>query len=148
MPPGEWTRSTDGGTSRPGLGAVTLAYLEQSNKFNQFNFAFDVTSATNAPARRQDVPIYMCPSETSNASFTDGGATVGRINYFGNTGAVADSRLIGDPMAGIFGVAPVVAGQTPRGTPIADIIDGTSNTVMFSEVMRSRTANSTNIVPR
>src|SRR5687767_10648266 len=42
MPPGEWTRSTDGGTSRPGLGAVLLAYLEQSNKFNQFNFLFDV----------------------------------------------------------------------------------------------------------
>src|SRR5438128_11421882 len=52
LPPGEWTRSTDGGTSRPSLGAVILGYIEQANKFNQFNFAFDVTSATNAPARR------------------------------------------------------------------------------------------------
>src|SRR5262245_43633774 len=61
LPPGEWTRSTDGGTSRPSLAAVILGYIEQANKFNQFNFAFDVTSATNAPARRQDVPIYLCP---------------------------------------------------------------------------------------
>src|SRR5215813_1428747 len=37
LPPGEWTRSTDGGTSRPSLGAVILAYIEQANKFNQFN---------------------------------------------------------------------------------------------------------------
>ena len=89
LPPGEWTRSTDGGTSRPALAAGLLGYLEQANKFNQFNFAFDVTSATNAAARRQDVPIFLCPSDLSAAAFTDGGVPVGRNNYFGNTGAVA-----------------------------------------------------------
>src|SRR5947209_5552998 len=36
LPPGEWTRSTDGGTSRPSLSAVLLGYVEQANKFNQF----------------------------------------------------------------------------------------------------------------
>src|SRR5947207_14251089 len=44
LPPGEWTRPSDGGTSRPSLAAVLLSYVEQSNKFNQFNFAFDVNS--------------------------------------------------------------------------------------------------------
>jgi len=145
LPPGEWTRSSDGGTSRPSLGAVILAYVEQANKFNQFNFAFDVTSATNAAARRQDVPIYKCPSEISAAFFTDGSETVGRINYFGNLGAVCDSRLYTDPLGGVFGVAPVVAGQTPKGVTIAEITDGTSNTAMFSEVMRAMTANSTTV---
>jgi prepilin-type N-terminal cleavage/methylation domain-containing protein/prepilin-type processing-associated H-X9-DG protein len=146
LPPGEWTRSTDGGTSRPSLGAVLLHYIEQSNKFNQFNFAFDVTSATNAPARRQDVPIFLCPSENSGAAFTDGGVTVGRINYFGNIGAVADCRLIADPRAGVFhAFSTTVAGETPQGITFAAIIDGTSNTCMFSEVMRSQTANSTTV---
>src|SRR5262249_57167805 len=84
LPPGEWTRSTDGGTSRPSLEAVILGYIEQANKFNQFNFAFDVTSTTNAPARRQDVPIFLCPSENSQAAFPDGGETVRRSHYFGN----------------------------------------------------------------
>jgi prepilin-type N-terminal cleavage/methylation domain-containing protein/prepilin-type processing-associated H-X9-DG protein len=145
LPPGEWTRSTDGGTSRPSLGAVILSYLEQANKFNQFNFNFDVnTSPVNAPARRQDVPIYLCPSETSTAAFTDGGVPVGRINYFGNIGAVADCRLMSDPLAGVFHAFSTTApGETPKGVKIASLIDGTSNTVMFSEVMRAQTANST-----
>jgi prepilin-type N-terminal cleavage/methylation domain-containing protein/prepilin-type processing-associated H-X9-DG protein len=146
LPPGEWTRSTDGGTSRPSLAAVLLAYVEQANKFNQFNFAFDVTSATNAPARRQDVPIFLCPSEVSSASFTDGGELVGRNSYFGNTGAVADSRLFrSDARGGVFGVVPVVPGETPKGLPILSMTDGTSNTVMFAEIIRSLTANSTTV---
>jgi prepilin-type N-terminal cleavage/methylation domain-containing protein/prepilin-type processing-associated H-X9-DG protein len=146
LPPGEWTRSTDGGTSRPSLGAVILAYIEQANKFNQFNFAFDVTSATNAPARRQDVPIFLCPSETSSAQFTDGGAPVGRINYFGNIGAVADCRLSSDPRAGVFhAFSTTVAGETPKGIAIMSITDGTSNTVMFAEVMRSLLPNAATI---
>jgi prepilin-type N-terminal cleavage/methylation domain-containing protein/prepilin-type processing-associated H-X9-DG protein len=141
LPPGEWTRSTDGGTSRPSLGAVLLGYLEQANKFNQFNFAFDVTSATNAAARRQDVPVFLCPSDSSSAAFTDGGQPVGRISYFGNIGAVSDCRLNSDPRAGVFhAFSTTVAGETPKGITILSITDGTSNTVMFAEVMRSQTS--------
>jgi prepilin-type N-terminal cleavage/methylation domain-containing protein/prepilin-type processing-associated H-X9-DG protein len=148
LPPGEWTRSTDGGTSRPSLSTVILAYLEQANKFNQFNFAFDVhTGTVNFPAQTQDVPIFMCPSETSSAQMVNGaGLTVGRTNYFGNTGAVADSRLPGDSKGGIFFAnSATVAGETPKGITIMSISDGTSNTAMFSEIMRSQTANSTTI---
>jgi prepilin-type N-terminal cleavage/methylation domain-containing protein/prepilin-type processing-associated H-X9-DG protein len=153
LPPGEWTRSTDGGTSRPSLGAVVLAYIEQSNKFNQFNFAFDVHSSTvNGPARWQDVPIYLCPSENSSARLVDPvggtGNTYGRINYFGSIGAIADCGrfTFGDPMGGTFYVQPTVAqGETPTGLSIAGITDGTSNTAMYSEVMRAQTANSATV---
>jgi len=138
FPPGEWTRSTDGGTSRPSLAAGLLSFLEQANKFNQFNFAFDVTSATNQPASWQDVPIFMCPSETSTLFYSNGGTQAGRLNYFGNTGAVADSRSVTDPKAGIFhsssGTQP---GETPKGILVTRVTDGTSNTAMFSEIMRS-----------
>ena len=140
LPPGEWTRSSDGGTSRPALAAGLLGYIEQANKFNQFNFAFDVTSATNAAARRQDVPIFLCPSDPSSAAFTDGGVAVGRNNYFGNTGAVADSRLNSDSRTGVFNVVAVNAGETPKGISIQAIKDGTSNTAMFAEVMRANNA--------
>ena len=141
LPPGEWTRSTDGGTSRPSLAAVLLGYVEQANKFNQFNFAFDVTSATNAAARRQDVPIFLCPSDPSSAVFTDGGQPVGRISYFGNIGAVADSRLVmTNGRAGIFGVVTVAAGETPKGISMNAISDGTSNTAMFAEITRGNQA--------
>jgi prepilin-type N-terminal cleavage/methylation domain-containing protein/prepilin-type processing-associated H-X9-DG protein len=147
LPPGEWTRSTDGGTSRPSLMAVILAYVEQANKFNQFDFAFDAhTGAVNLPARQQDVPIFLCPSETSRAAFTEGGLTVGRNNYFGNIGAVADSRADGDLRAGCFHAnSATQPGQTPVGVPFAALGDGLSNTALFSEVMRSQTANSTTV---
>jgi prepilin-type processing-associated H-X9-DG protein len=105
-----------------------------------------VGAVENAAARRQDVPIYLCPSETSSAAFTDGGIPVGRINYFGNTGAVSDSRLISDPGAGVFHVVPVVGGETPKGISINALQDGTSNTAMFAEVMRGLQTGGTTIV--
>ena len=102
------------------------------------------SAAVNAPARQQDVPIFQCPSETSSAFFTEGDQPIGRTNYFGNTGAVADSRLFNsDPKGGIFGVVTVVAGQTPKGLTMGSMTDGTSNTVMFAEILKSQTANST-----
>jgi prepilin-type N-terminal cleavage/methylation domain-containing protein/prepilin-type processing-associated H-X9-DG protein len=139
LPAGEGPRSTDGGTSRPSLATVILAYVEQANKYNQFNFAFDVTSVTNRPATWQDVPIFLCPSDGSPATFSNGGQTVGRLNYFGNIGAVADCRMPGDSRAGIFNAeySSVPAGQAPKGIAFTHIIDGTSNTAMFAEVMRT-----------
>ncbi len=148
LPPAEWTRSSDGGGSRPSLMTVILAYVEQANKFNQFNFAFDVHSATvNFPAQNQDVPIFLCPSDPSGAQMTNSaGLTVGRTNYFGNIGAVADSRASSDLAAGIFHTnSATVAGETPKGIAMTAITDGTSNTVMFAEVMRSQTANTTTV---
>jgi prepilin-type N-terminal cleavage/methylation domain-containing protein/prepilin-type processing-associated H-X9-DG protein len=141
LPPGEWTRPSDGGGSRPSLGAVLLGYVEQANKFNQFNFAYDVNAASvNGPARRQDVPMFLCPSDPSSASFTDGGQPVGRISYFGNIGSVADSRLTGDQRGGVFYVQSNGAGETPTGVPILGVTDGTSNTAMFAEVTRGNNA--------
>ncbi len=148
LPAGEWTRSSDGGTQRPSLLTVILAYLEQANKFNQFNFAFDVhTASVNFPAQNQDVPIFLCPSETSSAALNNGlGLPIGRTNYFGNIGAVADSRLSGDQWAGVFHTnSATAAGETPRGITIVSLTDGTSNTVMFAEVMRAQTANSSTV---
>src|SRR5262245_42819116 len=37
LPPGEGKRPSDGGSSRPSLATTILAYLEQANKYNQFN---------------------------------------------------------------------------------------------------------------
>jgi len=148
LPPGEWTRATDAtSNSRPSLGAVLLRFVEGANKFNQFDFNWDVhTNSINFPAQAQDVPLFMCSSETSTAQMTNGGVLNGRINYFGNIGAVADCRLNNDPKAGVFHAFSTTAlGETPKGILIARIVDGTSNTAMFSEVMRAQTANSATV---
>jgi prepilin-type processing-associated H-X9-DG protein len=147
LPPGEWMRPTDGGTQRPSWACVLLNFVEQANKYNQFDFAFDVHSSPvdplkNAAARAQDVPIYLCPSDPTDARFSvpmpDGSTQqMGRLNYFANVGAVSDCRII-DGRAGIFNgeFSSVQPGQKPKGLPIAQIPDGTSNTVMFAEVMK------------
>jgi prepilin-type processing-associated H-X9-DG protein len=69
----------------------------------------------------------------------------GRMNYFGNIGAISDPRLTSDANRGVFQIVPAAAGVTPKGISILAITDGTSNTALFSEVMRSQTANSTTV---
>jgi prepilin-type N-terminal cleavage/methylation domain-containing protein len=142
LPPGEWIRPSDGGTSRPAWTCVLLSFVEQANKYNQFDFSQDVnTAAANAAARAQDVPIYLCPSDPTDAQFTftlNGSTqTYGRLNYFGNIGAVSDCRIL-DGRGGIFNgdFSNLQPGQKPKGWPIVQVQDGTSNTVMFAEVMK------------
>jgi prepilin-type processing-associated H-X9-DG protein len=147
LPPGEWIRPSDGGTSRPAWTTILLSFVEQANKYNQFNFAVDVNSPpsgpdVNAAARAQDVPIFICPVDPTEARFSvtlpDGSSQqVGRLNYFGNMGAVSDCRIL-DGRAGVFNgdFSNVRPGEKPQGIPITGIADGTSNTVMFAEVMK------------
>jgi prepilin-type N-terminal cleavage/methylation domain-containing protein/prepilin-type processing-associated H-X9-DG protein len=128
-----------GAGSRASIQALVLAYVEQANKFNQFNLAFDVHSTTqNQPARAQDVPIYLCPSDPSTAQFTEGSQINGRSNYMGCVGATANMRSKGDVAQGIFSssLADALSALQPKGATFAAVQDGTSNTAMFGEVMR------------
>jgi prepilin-type N-terminal cleavage/methylation domain-containing protein/prepilin-type processing-associated H-X9-DG protein len=137
FPAGEGQRGLTG-TSRPSLATVILAYLEQANRFNQFNFAQDVGAVVNRAATWQDVPVFLCPADPSGATFPNGGNPAGRLNYFGCIGAAADCRVVNDAKAGIFtgDYSPVAAGKAPNGITIVSITDGTSNTAMFAEVRR------------
>jgi len=139
------------------LQALMLPYFEQANKYNQFDMNYNVNSDApinsnfpakpnaNAAARSFDVPIFLCPSDPSKAfTFTN----AGRLNYMGSLGGSSSYRGGGtqnDPggvtraagtLDGIFALPFPANGQMMDGTPIAGITDGTSNTAMFSEVMR------------
>jgi prepilin-type N-terminal cleavage/methylation domain-containing protein/prepilin-type processing-associated H-X9-DG protein len=151
--------------------ATILAFVEQSFKYQQFNFNYrtwddgplhdaffnNVTGASssagvNLPARSQDVAIYLCPSDPSDqwrgavaSDIYHASATTpqeGRLNYFACMGATS-SGLFGYPAApvrtaGIFALTSRPTLQTPiSGVPIVGVQDGTSNTAMFAEVMRS-----------
>jgi len=139
LPPGEWTRAaTTASTSRPAWTTIVLSFLEQANKFNQFDFTVDVnTAAVNLAARQQDVPTFLCPSDPSEAQFTANGVTVGRLSYFGSIGGYSDCRVM-DDFAGIFNgnFSNVALNQTPKGLKMSSVRDGTSNTALFTEVMR------------
>jgi prepilin-type N-terminal cleavage/methylation domain-containing protein/prepilin-type processing-associated H-X9-DG protein len=129
------------GTQRPSPQAMILPYVEQANKYNQFNFSFDTNGAAqNANARTQDVPFYLCPSDPSEGRIPVGSNT-GRSNYFGNGGRTPDIFELGGQYGGIFFCEFTTAqyntlGNKPRSVNITDIADGTSNTAMFSEIKR------------
>ncbi len=128
---------------------ILLAYVEQANKYNQYDLNYNVNSdaaihpmfptktGANAAARSQDIPIYLCPSDPSQMfTFTN----AGRTNYFGSIGGDANPSS-SSQFRGIFSMAQV-NGSVMKGPPVVQIRDGSSNTVMFAEVMRSRDTNS------
>jgi len=139
------------GTQRPSPQALILPYVEQANKYNQFDFRYDVNSATSPPAppshplaRYQDVPIFICPSETSSAAYQPPGQPYGRSNYFANIGATASPTNKNGDVGGIFYVEFTNTqwnnGNKSGAVKIADIADGTSNTAMFAEIRRGTLA--------
>jgi prepilin-type N-terminal cleavage/methylation domain-containing protein/prepilin-type processing-associated H-X9-DG protein len=132
--------------------ALMLPYIEQSNKYNQFNFNYSTWNDTpavaglpaianvNLAARTQDIAIYLCPSDPSTDMRPSDGSTgnyasgsQGRLNYLACIGTT--SIPFDGPGAGIF-AASWSGNSLLQGQKIVAITDGTSNTAMFAEVMR------------
>src|SRR5207249_5674814 len=73
LPPVQHTVNISGvtRTSEASIAALILPYVEQANKYNQFDLNYNVNSdapidasippktGANGPARSQDVPIYL-----------------------------------------------------------------------------------------
>jgi prepilin-type N-terminal cleavage/methylation domain-containing protein/prepilin-type processing-associated H-X9-DG protein len=132
---------------RPSVQAMILPYLEQANVYNTFDFAHDVNTATqNATARQQEVKVYQCPSERSNATNVAGGVTCGRSNYFGSLGGNAYCRTMDGTTGGVFffEIKEVLLshGNRPKAVPLSGVGDGTSNTGMFAEIVRGENKSS------
>ncbi len=152
LPPVQHTKVFSGvtRTSEGSIAAMILPYVEQANKYNLFNFNYNVNSdapihpsvppgVTNGPARAQDVSFYLCPSDSSGNTYPAFPAPgpSGRLSYHGCMGTTANVRD-NTAAAGIF-AGPFPSGSEMKGIAIVTIGDGTSNTAMFSEVMRATT---------
>jgi prepilin-type N-terminal cleavage/methylation domain-containing protein/prepilin-type processing-associated H-X9-DG protein len=132
-------------SSTAGFQVLIMPHLEQANLLALFDLKYHVLHdypipdsdappkpGANAAARRQQVPIYLCPSDPSSARYAD----YGRSNYMGSIGAQAYGYS-DSPMGGVFAVPTFTPGKLMPGRAIAELTDGTSSTVMVSEVMRS-----------
>ncbi|MBL8852963.1 MAG: DUF1559 domain-containing protein [Planctomycetaceae bacterium] len=113
----------------PGYSALSyiLPYLEQGNLYDRIDFKQPLMAAVNDAARLQVVAGFLCPSGIDNPMPQTGGG----VSYYGNKGSalvwgrnVGPNQTMPEPN-GIF-----VRGQAIR---LAEILDGTSNTALFSE---------------
>jgi len=160
---------TLGGGGRGNVQAQLLQYIEQGSLFSSFNFHCNINSygtvSPNNTAQTQLVAAYICPSDPSTARLVDPTTNgLGYSNYFASTGGTAAIEIgpnaYQDNISSRFGIynaaitngAPkyLADGTTPNpdylkvtGTRISDITDGTSNTAMFAETIRSRAVQNT-----
>lgn len=131
LPPGyvdlqtQISNPTDNG---PGFGWATalLPQLEQDALYKQFKFGLPVSNSANAASCATLVKVFQCPSDNHNQVFTTTGLAVSMApsNYVGmyGSGEIAD-----DP-----GRGNGVLYRNSR-TRLADILDGTTNTILVGE---------------
>jgi prepilin-type N-terminal cleavage/methylation domain-containing protein/prepilin-type processing-associated H-X9-DG protein len=142
LPPGQGTLAPKA-TSAPSILALILPYVEQANLYNLFDFSTDINlSPTNRAARVQQVKFYICPSDPSSEVIDDPGqagpGNPGRSNYFGNIGTTASQYSTDQSRVGIFNFTLGAGGVVTTRVKLTDVTDGTSNTCMWSETIRSR----------
>lgn len=112
--------------------ARLLPYMEQAAMYQMVDFNFAYNHANNNAARMQKVATFLCPSD----NFSQLPTTLGGPNsYYANSGT---NILAGSPPTlssdSNFGM-PECNGVFYRDSKVrpADIVDGLSNTVAFSE---------------
>ncbi|MDR3635901.1 MAG: DUF1559 domain-containing protein [Isosphaeraceae bacterium] len=157
-----------GGGSRANFLAVIMPFIEQGSLYNSWNLTVEVNGGgsleMNETARLTQVNAYLCPSDPSTGYVNDPGGSglpCAKTNYFANQGYTGaqyfNSNLTLQETNGAM-IGPYIVQydlsqpQTINGSPnplyqrlvactLANIIDGTSNTAMFAETVRSRYGN-------
>src|SRR5262245_35938002 len=125
-------------------------YVEQDNmrfKFNdQVHFyqpPNTITSTTDG-IYAKTAPIYYCPSDRPGALWKGDIYWRSRGNYVVNWGNMTVPRNTGDPVQdpargyAPFGWLDFVTPSQPRASGFSDMIDGSSNTLLLSEVIMAR----------
>jgi prepilin-type N-terminal cleavage/methylation domain-containing protein/prepilin-type processing-associated H-X9-DG protein len=122
-------------------------YVEQGNHYVQFNQTVHFYQAPNTITSTENgiyaktVPLYYCPSDRGNAIWKGDIYWRARGNYVINWGNQAVPFRASDPLQspnlGIapFGYTDNASANRPRLTKLTDITDGTSNTLLMSEVI-------------
>ncbi|HZN33437.1 MAG TPA: DUF1559 domain-containing protein [Pirellulaceae bacterium] len=125
-----------------------MPYLEQGNLVQGYDFSINWYDGKNLPMTQVHLTVFNCPSDRPKPTWTDQTNYPSvRANYlvcygnhvFGSATAVGLGR-------GVFGMTtpPTPAGSNnfvPYKGRFADITDGTSNTLLMSEVIVARSDN-------
>src|SRR5581483_11116758 len=128
---------------------MILPYIDQAPLYNTGNWSLWLQCSSRQfplnTLRNIKMTAYLCPSDpTEPMTDIGGGQSVCGTNY---GGANADGKLAPIPPAqqacGSAGALPNhgdhTGGMDIRGRKIAQIVDGTSNTILVGEVFRNKT---------
>ena len=147
-------------TGRVNPQALILPYMENGNVYNAFNLQFTInnyTSGANLTAQDQIVSSYLCPSDPASVKLTTAGVSPGYLNYMASLGGTSSMLFGGNATCfsqaqyeetnqaflGAFNASidECNTGNVTNKVTMASILDGTSNTGMFSETYRSKIVN-------
>ncbi len=117
--------------------AKILPFAEGGSQYNAMNFTVKDSQPQNTTVCGLLIAMFVCPSDPNTQTFNDGGTVFGATNYGPNDGdwyvfswPDTPSSKIGTG-AGAPTRAPFSVNRT-RG--IAQFLDGTSNTILYSEI--------------
>ncbi len=137
-----WGEGRYGLNTSPSSLLLMLPQLEQAALYNAFNFSsainnglWNVQNATNLTGQLTTVNLFLCPSDVNRINLSSNGfpvANPGPNNYAANAGNAASSfnTTTINPTCGPF------PGNTAKCMKLSNIIDGTSNTVAFAEIVK------------
>jgi len=105
--------------------ARILPYIEQGNVTNLINFNINWSIQTTVAETK--IPGFLCPSEVNTSAYP-----TGTIRHYPTSyGANGGTWLMWDPTANLVGDGVFLVNKS---VTIAEITDGTANTIGFSEV--------------
>ena len=140
FPPGSIGYSNMGGRPQAFSPLVMLLpFLDQAALYNQINFNVSYAHTLNAPLKKTIIPGFLCPSysgpqvadEHGFKSLTVAPASI--TNYLGVCGYTASGPAVDASDRANFAADELGCFWASSNTKIRDIIDGTSNTMIYGE---------------
>jgi prepilin-type N-terminal cleavage/methylation domain-containing protein/prepilin-type processing-associated H-X9-DG protein len=115
----------------------TWAYIEYPELAKSYNTKNHFYASENSAATQVKVPLYYCPSDRPNAMWTADSAKRVRGNYVVNWGTAS---MYANASGTLAGNAPFRNRNeyTPVQSALKDITDGTSKTLLMSEIIVSK----------
>jgi prepilin-type N-terminal cleavage/methylation domain-containing protein/prepilin-type processing-associated H-X9-DG protein len=152
-PPGDsgYPGDSSGTNHRRTWAWAILQYIEQGNLYNEVNFsiAYSDPSQAQSTALIVEVAAYLCPSDPNAGVLNAGGFKFHLGNYMVNWG---NMHYFQSAQLNPFTTGPLKDSVPFLGAPFAldkafgirDFTDGSSNTLLMSEVICGLPLNSTN----